>query len=153
MQRQRMIETKELLVSDISAAAALDKLVFPESAWSENTFESELTQNNRYYLALFDQGNLIGYGGVFLNGPESDLQTLVISPKYQRQGLASKLLTKLLEKAKASGAKRVFLEVVFDNEGAINLYKKFNFERIAIRKNYYPNGKAAIIMQLDWRGL
>jgi ribosomal protein S18 acetylase RimI-like enzyme len=42
---------------------------------------------------------------------------------------------------------------VFDNNNAIELYKKFKFEQIAVRQKYYPNGKAAVIMQLDWRGL
>ncbi|MGA1678861.1 MAG: GNAT family N-acetyltransferase, partial [Candidatus Nanopelagicales bacterium] len=94
-----------------------------------------------------------GYGGIALNGSEADLQTLVIKPEFQKKGMASELLTKLLEKAKKSGAKRVFLEVVFDNAPAIALYKKFNFEQIALRQKYYPNGKAAVVMQLDWRGL
>ena len=37
------------------------------------------------------------------------------------------------------------------DEKAINLYKSRNFEVISKRSNYYPNGKDAIIMQLDLR--
>lgn len=148
-----MSELKEFRDWHIPKAHDIELKVFPDTAWSEAIFQSELAQDNRYYLCFEENEELIGYGGVALNGSEADLQTLVIAPEFQGKGLASKLLQALLEKAKTSGAKRVFLEVVFDNTAAIALYKKFNFEQIAVRQKYYPNGKAAIIMQLDWRGL
>jgi len=148
-----MVEIKEFRYWHIAPAAQIDKEVFIDTAWSEATFWGELAQDNRYYLAIEDNSELIGYGGVAFNGAEADLQTLVIRPSHQRQGLASELLEKLLAKTKTTNAKRVFLEVVFDNNSAIELYKKFKFEQIAVRQKYYPNGKAAVIMQLDWRGL
>jgi [ribosomal protein S18]-alanine N-acetyltransferase len=153
MQSLPMVEIKDFRYWHISPAAEIDNQVFNETAWSEATFWGELAQDNRYYLAVEDNSELIGYGGVAFNGAEADLQTLVIRPSHQRQGLASELLEKLLAKTKTTQAKRVFLEVVFDNSQAIELYKKFKFEQIAIRQKYYPNGKAAVIMQLDWRGL
>ena len=148
-----MSELKEFRYWHIPHAHQIELRVFPETAWSEATFWSELAADNRYYLCFEENEELIGYGGIALNGAEADLQTLVIKPEFQKRGLASELLTKLLDKAKEGGAKRVFLEVVFDNDPAIALYKKFNFEQIALRQKYYPNGKAAVIMQLDWRGL
>jgi ribosomal-protein-alanine N-acetyltransferase len=148
-----MVEIKDFRYWHIAPAAQIDKAVFIDTAWSEATFWGELAQDNRYYLAIEDNSELIGYGGVAFNGAEADLQTLVIRPSHQRQGLASELLEKLLAKTKTTNAKRVFLEVVFDNNSAIELYKKFKFEQIAVRQKYYPNGKAAVIMQLDWRGL
>jgi [ribosomal protein S18]-alanine N-acetyltransferase len=148
-----MIEIKEFRYWHIPRAHQIEQKVFPETAWSEATFWSELAQDNRYYLAIEIDTELIGYGGMAFNGAEADLQTLVIAPAFQKQGLASRLLEKLLEKTKSTEAKRVFLEVVFDNEAAINLYKKYNFQQISLRQKYYPNGKAAVIMQLDWRGL
>jgi [ribosomal protein S18]-alanine N-acetyltransferase len=153
MQSRLMVEFKEFRYWHIEPASEIDKQVFTDTAWSEATFWGEIAQTNRYYLAVEEDSKLIGYGGVAFNGAEADLQTLVIHPAYQKRGLASELLTQLLAKTKTTNAKRVFLEVVFDNEAAISLYKKFNFEQIAVRQKYYPNGKAAIIMQLDWRGL
>ncbi|MGA0078665.1 MAG: ribosomal protein S18-alanine N-acetyltransferase [Candidatus Nanopelagicales bacterium] len=147
-----MSELREFRYWHIPQAHQIELTVFPETAWSEATFWSELAADNRYYLCFEENEELIGYGGIALKGSEADLQTLVIKPEFQQKGLASELITKLLEKTKESDAKRVFLEVVFDNEPAIALYKKFKFEQIALRQKYYPNGKAAVIMQLDWRG-
>lgn len=148
-----MIEIKDFRYWHIPSAQAIEQTVFSETAWSEAIFWSELAQDNRYYLAVEHDSELIGYGGMAFNGAQADLQTLVIAPDFQKQGLASKLLEKLLEKTQLTQAKRVFLEVVFDNQAAINLYKKFNFQQISLRQKYYSNGKAAVIMQLDWRGL
>ncbi len=147
-----MIEIKDFRYWHIPPAQTIEQAVFSETAWSEATFWGELAQDNRYYLAVEHDAELIGYGGMAFNGAEADLQTLVIAPAFQKQGLASTLLKKLLEKTQTTAARRVFLEVVFDNEAAINLYKKFDFKQISLRQKYYPNGKAAIIMQLDWRG-
>jgi ribosomal-protein-alanine N-acetyltransferase len=148
-----MTELIEFRYWHIPKAHEIELKVFAQTPWGEAAFWSELAQPNRHYLCFEENEELIGYGGIALNGSEADLQTLVIAPASQGKGLASELLTQLLAKAKTSGVKRVFLEVVFDNEAAIALYKKFKFEQIALRQKYYPNGKAAIIMQLDWRGL
>lgn len=59
----------------------------------------------------------------------------------KRKGLASKLLEKL------PNDKDVFLEVNENNKAAINLYKKFGFEQISIRKKYYNNKDNALIMR------
>ncbi len=46
--------------------------------------------------------------------------------------------------------KNIFLEVFKDNRKAINLYKKFNFKIIGVRKNFYK-GKDAYIMMREKR--
>ena len=43
--------------------------------------------------------------------------------------------------------KYVTLEVRVSNEAAINLYKKYNFKSLGVRKGYYQNnGEDALIM-------
>ena len=42
--------------------------------------------------------------------------------------------------------KKITLEVNINNTIALNLYKKFNFKEVAIRKGYY-NGIDAILME------
>ena len=44
--------------------------------------------------------------------------------------------------------KTITLEVNENNIPAINLYKKFNFEQVGLRKKYYNNADAAILMTL-----
>ena len=130
----------------------LDKQVFNATAWSLSTFWSELTQRNRYYLALVDEKKeIMGFGGIAFNGADADIQTMVIKPEFQKKGYGKKLLDALLEKVHENNSKRVFLEVVAENKPAISLYLSRKFEQIAQRSNYYPDGSDAVIMQLDLR--
>ena len=130
----------------------LDKQAFNASAWSLPTFWSELTQRNRYYLALVDEKKeIMGFGGIAFNGADADIQTMVIKPEFQKKGYGKKLLDALLEKVYENNSKRVLLEVVAENKPAISLYLSRKFEQIAQRSNYYPDGSDAVIMQLDLR--
>ena len=61
----------------------------------------------------------------------------------KRKGLASELLSKL------PNDKEIFLEVNENNIAAINLYEKFGFKQISIRKKYYNNKDDAIIMKKE----
>ena len=123
----------------VAKAHEIDKTAFNATAWTLPTFWSELTQRNRYYLALVDEKKeIVGFGGVAFNGVDADIQTMVIKPEYQKKGYGKKLLYALLE-------------VVADNKPAISLYLSRKFEQIAKRTNYYPNGTDAVIMQLDLR--
>ncbi len=146
-----------LTISDFSwwqvvKAQKIDQETFNATAWSLETFWSELAARNRYYISLIDENKeIVGFAGVAFNGTDADIQTMVIKPQYQNQGFGKKLLDNLLEEIKEKKSNRVFLEVVADNEAAIKLYKSRNFEVISKRPNYYPNGKDAVIMQLDLR--
>ena len=136
----------------VTKAHEIDKAAFNATAWSLSTFWSELSQRNRYYLALVDdKKEIVGFAGVAFNGPDADIQTMVIKPEFQRQGYGKKILDALLEKVKERKVNRVFLEVVSDNEPAISLYLSRKFAQIAKRSNYYPNGSDAVIMELDLR--
>ena len=136
----------------VAKAHEIDKSAFNATAWSLATFWSELSQQNRYYLALVDEKKeIVGFGGVAFNGVDADIQTMVIKPEYQKKGYGKQILDALLEKVKEHKSNRVFLEVVADNKPAISLYLSRKFEQIAKRSNYYPNGTDAVIMQLDLR--
>ncbi|MNI69677.1 Protease synthase and sporulation negative regulatory protein PAI 1 [compost metagenome] len=79
-----------------------------------------------------------------------DIDSIVVDKDYQKNGVATSLLNKVLEYAKENKIYDVFLEVRKSNSNAILLYKKFNFEHINTRKRYYPdNGEDALIFYLD----
>ena len=64
-----------------------------------------------------------------------EIDYIYVLEEYRNMGIASKLLEYLFSKYNYSCS----LEVRCDNMNAIKLYKKFNFEIITIRKNYYGN--------------
>ena len=73
---------------------------------------------------------------------------IVTKKNYRRQGIGCLLLKNLITISKSLNAKSITLEVNENNSNAINLYTKFNFQKIGVRKNYYKN-ESAIIMKKD----
>ena len=63
-------------------------------------------------------------------------------------GIATQILTKLINIAKSLKYTSVTLEVNENNTNAIKLYEKFSFIKLGIRKKYYKNTDNAIIMTL-----
>lgn len=68
---------------------------------------------------------------------EAEILTLATHPDHRRQGLARAALADFLDRARASGATRAFLDVAADNGPARALYAGAGFTEIARRKGYY----------------
>ena len=70
---------------------------------------------------------------------------IVVKKSARNQHIGSLLLDNLLKYAKKNNILSIMLEVNEKNTPAILLYKKYGFEQISVRKNYY-NDDDAIIM-------
>ena len=68
---------------------------------------------------------------------------LYISTSYRRQKVGSRLLDYIIN----NYDKNIILEVKSNNIPAINLYNKYNFKTINIRKEYYSDGTDALLME------
>lgn len=78
---------------------------------------------------------------------EAELIRVAVKKKDRKKGYAKLLLKVMLEDLRENAVETCFLEVRKTNEVAINLYKKFGFSILGIRKEYYENPlEDAIIM-------
>lgn len=134
---------------DIDEAVAIDRDLFGPSAWSAATFWSELAgvPQSRTYLVSRDESGLTGYAGINQVGSEVDVQTIAVRRDRQRAGLGAALLAELIRAAQDREAGSVLLEVRADNEAAQHLYQAHGFERLSIRRRYYPDGADALILR------
>lgn len=145
------MELKPLRRRDIARCVEIERELFPgDSPWTARDFESELDSGAHYLGVCNENGDLIGYGGVAVNGPagdpEAEVHTMAIAADAQGRGLGAALLDALLAHADAAGAP-VFLEVRTDNERAKNLYASRGFVQLGVRKRYYhPSGADAYTM-------
>jgi ribosomal-protein-alanine N-acetyltransferase len=139
---------------DVETVLPLEERLFAPAAWSAELFWSELAhpETRRYLVAerpSDDGGELLGYAGVLTAGGDADVQTIAVAPPAQGRGIGAQLLTALVERCLQAGSAQVMLEVRADNEAAIRLYRRFGFERLAVRRGYYqPEAVDAWIMRL-----
>ena len=150
-----MITIREFELSDLDAMVAIEASLFPEDAWSKDTFVDEINQIpvTRFYLTALNEGQVIGYAGLFapMVGEVADIQTMAVERAFQRQGIGKQLLTGLLTEAMARKAPNVMLEVRDGNEAAHSLYHAAGFVVVANRRNYYAPGVHAKAMSASAR--
>ena len=80
---------------------------------------------------------------------EATLLSIAVDDGYRGQGIATTLLEYGESRLAKQGIEKIFLEVRASNDAARQLYKRFRYQVIAERKNYYPTTggrEAAIIM-------
>lgn len=74
------------------------------------------------------------------------LQTLEVAPAFQRRGVGRELLRLSEESARQAGALQIWLHVDEQNEAAVGLYESNGYLREGRKENYYPQGRAALIL-------
>ena len=100
--------------------------------WSADYYKTLLkSKNSIFHIEEF------GFGFARFSKDEGEIIMIMIDPSFRHKCRGALLLKKLLDDLKSIGCKKIFLEVGSNNEGAIELYKKNNFEKIGERKEYY----------------
>ncbi len=145
------VTIRQLRDSDLGEVLAIERKVFPEDAWTEEMFASELTQPvTRYYIVAEADGTVAGYAGLSaVAGDQGDVQTIAVRADRQGEGIGTALLADLIAAAAARNCRGVFLEVRADNDRARLLYLRTGFTEVGVRRGYYqPSGADAIVMHL-----
>lgn len=134
--------------NDIDDVFEISKICF-SIPWSRTSIESELSNPLAKYIIAKDMetNQVIGFIGVWIISGEGDITNIGVHPDYRRQNIASGLLNSLINLCKDFDCNLLNLEVRRSNIIAQNLYNKFNFKEIGVRKNYYGNNEDAILMQ------
>jgi ribosomal-protein-alanine N-acetyltransferase len=141
-----------MTAADLPEVVELEISVFGEEAWTTDMLLGELDQQpaTRHYLVARDEGELVGYAGLLGAGGQADVVTVAVAAGRWGMGIGSTLLEALLAEAGRRGCTEVFLEVRTDNTRAKDLYRRYGFTEIGIRRGYYqPSGADALVMRRD----
>jgi ribosomal-protein-alanine N-acetyltransferase len=121
---------------ELAQVIAIERTIYTHP-WTRGNFADALRAG--YQCRTLRLGReLIGYFVLMVAAGEAHLLNLSISAAHQRRGHGSALLGEALALAREGGAQSLFLEVRPSNLAAIALYARFGFERIALRRGYYP---------------
>ena len=135
-------------LDDLNQIYLIEKDVFSNEHWTLEMVESELKNFLRTTTWIIEESTVIlGYCMMRVVCNEVNIINMAIKSSRQREGLGSLLLGYVLNQLPNNSS--AFLEVKEGNLSAINLYKRLGFNVINLRKNYYKDGRTALIMHLE----
>jgi len=127
---------REMSVDDIPEIMEIEKAVYTHP-WTEGIFKDCMRVGYNCWV-YFEQNKLLAYGLVSVAVNEAHILNICVSPQAQGKGLGKRMLHKLMQLAAEQQGNSIFLEVRDSNVIAQNLYDQEGFNRIGLRKNYYP---------------
>ncbi len=141
------ITIRQMRLDDIEYVSRLERRCYT-LPWSSSAYVTEVGNSNAYYtVATQPDGTIVGYCGMWVIMDELHMTTIAVDPTVRGLKIGERLLLDLIQEGIRRGAERATLEVRERNAVAHNLYVKYGFEDVAVRKNYYSdNGENAIIM-------
>jgi ribosomal-protein-alanine N-acetyltransferase len=138
---------------DLDGVMAVEEASFNNHT-SRDSFEWEARNSDvaRFYVLRTPGGAVIAFCAAWLIFDELHINSLAVLPEWRRQHLGAALLVGVLDASRAEGARRATLEVRASNEPARQLYERFGFEQVAVRRGYYTNPvEDALILWAEWR--
>ena len=121
----------------------IEKLCFP-CPWSKEQFEIALTDTYTELYGIVYQNKIVSYLLCSVVIDYAEILNIATLPEYRKKGFAEELLKYWLNFEHIKNIK-IILEVRAKNIPAQNLYKKFGFHQIHIRKNYYKDDDALVM--------
>ena len=103
---------------------------------------------SNFLFALYGD-EVVGYIDYLLTFNSATIMQICVDQKYRRKHIASLLLEEMENTFPKEGENRVdfvTLEVRKSNIAAQELYKKFNYELVTTKRNYYEDGEDALYM-------
>lgn len=142
------INIRRMQKSDVDNVILIEKKAYGDHHWSKESFLNEISNDLARYNCAFDNdGNLVGYSGCWQILEEVHITNIAVNPDFKRQKIGEKLLKRIIDECYENKAKYITLEVRVSNQPAINLYEKYGFKSLGVRKGYYQdNNEDALIM-------
>jgi len=116
-------------------------------AWSEESVRALLDHPaSTAFMAMVGGApkTCIGFVLAQLAADEAEILTIGVAKDWQRKGIGRRLVEGVARAAQRAEAKKLFLEVAADNDGAMELYRRAGFLGTGLRRGYYerPGGDA-----------
>lgn len=114
----------------------------------KNQFEINDQIDDPYGKWFFCQENeFCGFINYSIMYERAELNYIYVQPIVRNRKIAFHLIQFMLEDLKFNNVETVTLEVNINNISAIKLYERCGFKIIHIRKNYYKNENAYVMLK------
>ena len=139
------IEISNMTLPDLDSICNILTCEF-DDFWNYNILKNELENKNSKYVVAKLNNQIVGFGGIWFSVDDAHITNIVVHKAYRHNGIGKLLLEKLIELSKVKSS--LTLEVNTKNEIAQDMYLKYGFRNLGIRKNYYDGKEDAYIMTL-----
>jgi ribosomal protein S18 acetylase RimI-like enzyme len=137
------------LPSDAQALAVMSRdLIEAGLGWVYRTerFSRLIASHDTVALVARATTGAIGFAVMEFGEERAHLVVLAVSPRYQRTGIARRLLLWLLRSALVAGITSVHVELRADNDAALAFYRAMGFTETLRVPGYYRGRETAIRM-------
>ena len=156
------VRIERMTVHHIAAVMAIDEQGYGDP-WSATTWHKEMRDDDRLHLVAItdreltsDNGEsdgegerVVGHAGLIYLVGMAHVSNVAVDPEYQHQGVATRLLIELLDRAREHGSTAVTLEARAANERAHRLYSRLGFQPLGITPDYYTEPpEDALVMSI-----
>jgi ribosomal-protein-alanine N-acetyltransferase len=136
--------------ADLDEVAAAEQEIYP-FPWTRGNFLDALHAGYTAWVLRDGANRVAAYGVMMMALDEAHLLNLSVARHAQRSGLGWQTLDWMADVARDHGGRTMLLEVRPTNDTALRLYQRYGFERIGVRRGYYParDGREdAIVMRI-----
>lgn len=147
MQKTNDIEVSEMTFKDLENISTKLEKDF-DNFWNNEALQKEIESDICKVYVLKENSNIIGFASMSVVLDEAEIRNIVIKKTNRGKKLSFFLMTILIDSAIKANCRKINLEVNENNVIARRLYRKFGFDVVGARKNYY-NSENAVLMTKD----
>jgi ribosomal-protein-alanine N-acetyltransferase len=140
-----LVEIADATAAEVAAVHRIEQASFP-APWRREFFSAEIQGENRFNIVAKRGGVVIGYLFAMWIFDEMHVNKIAVEAAERRQGIANALMERCFTFARENDVTTISLEVRQSNRAAQEFYRSLEFETSYIRKRYYPDGEAAVVM-------
>jgi ribosomal-protein-alanine N-acetyltransferase len=136
--------------ADLDEVVVAEKELYP-FPWTRGNFVDALNAGYSAWVLRDAAGRVAAYSVMMIALDEAHLLNISVARDAQRTGLGWETLEWMAEVARGHGGRTMLLEVRPSNEPALHLYRRYGFERIGVRRGYYPAAggrEDAVVMRI-----
>ncbi len=149
------LELRRMHPDDLDDVMVIERAAF-RHPWSPELFRRELEHDWSTILVAVEPltsapgkgtERIVAFLIYWLVHDEVHILNVAVAPEHRRKGIARMLMAETEKRAGQASAALITLEVRRSNQGALDLYREFDYRAVGVRPNYYVDeGEDAIVM-------
>ncbi len=145
------VHIRWMIRRDMPEVLAIETRNF-EFPWSEEDFINCLRQRNCIGMVAEHDERVVGFMIYELNKTRIRVLNFAVADRYQRRGVGSQMIAKLISKLSAQRRSRITLEVRETNLPAQLFFRAMGFRAVSVLRDYYADTpEDAYVMQYRYR--